>query len=160
MGESGQDQAPVMPLARMRLTFTPLVSQRPSPEASVPGGRFRTDAFRALQVHPIFRWRTRAIWTCNQCSPSFFLLPPRPRKVIPFQAGENGASPGPFTLFGVGNDTDADVAFMESVAGTTFNDDALTLRRLNRLHRNLAEAALSQEDSLELVERIERDDLR
>lgn len=49
---------------------------------------------------------------------------------------------------------------MESVAGTTFNDDALTLRRLNRLHRNLAEAALSQEDSLELVERIERDDLR
>jgi hypothetical protein len=84
-------------------------------------------------------------------------LPHVTLRIIPFEAGENGASPGAFVLFGVGNDTDADVAFMESVGGTTFNDDALTLRRLNRLHRNLAGAALSQEDSLELVERIKRE---
>lgn len=78
-------------------------------------------------------------------------------RVIPFKSGENGASPGAFTLFGVGNDTEADVAFMESVEGTSFRDDALTLRRLNRLHRNLSGAALPPADSLELVERIEKE---
>lgn len=78
-------------------------------------------------------------------------------RIIPFKSGEHGASPGAFILFGVGNDTDADVAFMESVEGTSFRDDALTLRRLNRLHRNLSEAALPPDGSLEQVERIEKE---
>lgn len=81
-------------------------------------------------------------------------------RVIPFEAGENGASTGAFTLFSDGQESDADVAFMESTEATTFRDDALGLRRLNRLFRNLSAAALSEQDTLKLVERIEKEQLR
>jgi transcriptional regulator with XRE-family HTH domain len=111
-----------------------------------------TEAALRLQVGGPDTMRTQLSALAQACE-----LPHVSLRVIPFTAGENGASPGAFTLFGVGNDTDTDAAFMESVGGTTFNDDALTLRRLNRLHKNLAEAALPQEDSLELVERIKRE---
>ncbi|MFR9726044.1 helix-turn-helix domain-containing protein [Streptomyces sp. MS19] len=84
-------------------------------------------------------------------------LPHASLRVIPFEALGNGGATGAFTLFGAGGGKDADVAFMESVERTTFRDDAITLRRLNRLHKNLAEAALSKEGSLELVERIEKE---
>lgn len=78
-------------------------------------------------------------------------------RVIPFEAGENAASTGAFTLFSSGKEADGDVAFMESAEATTFRDDALALRRLNRLFRNLSGAALSEQDAVELVERIEKD---
>jgi transcriptional regulator with XRE-family HTH domain len=78
-------------------------------------------------------------------------------RVIPFMAGENGASTGAFTLFGTGSGSDPDVAFMESAEATSFRDDPLTLKRLNRLYRSLSSAALSQQDSLTLVERIEKE---
>jgi transcriptional regulator with XRE-family HTH domain len=76
-------------------------------------------------------------------------------RVIPFAAGENGASTGAFTLFSTEEDTDADVAFMESAEATSFRDDPLTLKRLNRLFRNLSSVALSEHDSFELIEHIE-----
>ncbi|WKX70060.1 helix-turn-helix transcriptional regulator [Streptomyces sp. XD-27] len=78
-------------------------------------------------------------------------------RVIPFEAGENGASTGAFTLFSDGKENEGDVAFMESAEATTFRDDALALRRLNRLFRNLSAAALSEHDTLKLVERIEKE---
>ncbi|MFI2616662.1 helix-turn-helix domain-containing protein [Streptomyces sp. NPDC018584] len=78
-------------------------------------------------------------------------------RVIPFVAGENGASTGAFTLFGTGKETDADVAFMESAEATTFRDDPLTMKRLNRLYRSLSTAAASPQDSLELIENIEKE---
>ncbi|WP_063728999.1 helix-turn-helix domain-containing protein [Streptomyces sp. RTd22] len=79
-------------------------------------------------------------------------------KIIPFSAGEKGASTGAFTLFATGKDTDADVAFTESAENTTsFRDDPLALRRLNRLFTNLSAAALSEHDSRELLERIEKE---
>jgi transcriptional regulator with XRE-family HTH domain len=111
-----------------------------------------TEAALRLQVGgpSVMREQLRALRTAAE-APHVSL------RVIPFAAGENGASTGAFTLFGIGNDTDADVAFMESVEGTSFRDDALTLRRLNRLFRNLTEAALTEEGSLELVERIEKE---
>ncbi|MEV0279478.1 Scr1 family TA system antitoxin-like transcriptional regulator [Streptomyces sp. NPDC050610] len=71
--------------------------------------------------------------------------------------GENGASTGAFTLFSDGQERDADVAFMESAEATTFRDDALGLRRLNRLFSNLAGAALSEQDTVKLIERIEKE---
>ncbi|WP_265736654.1 helix-turn-helix domain-containing protein [Wenjunlia vitaminophila] len=76
-------------------------------------------------------------------------------RVIPCSAGEKGIATGAFTLFGIGND--ADVAFVESAEVTTFRDEPLTLRRLNRLFKNLSEAALPEQDSLDLVKRIERE---
>ncbi|NGO68217.1 helix-turn-helix domain-containing protein [Streptomyces boncukensis] len=79
-------------------------------------------------------------------------------RVIPFDAGEKAASTGAFTLFGIGKDTSTDVAFTESADNTTnFRDDPLALRRMNRLFRNLSAAAQSEEDSVELVGRIEKE---
>jgi transcriptional regulator with XRE-family HTH domain len=77
--------------------------------------------------------------------------------VIPFAAGENGMTPGAFTLFGTGSDGEADVAFTESAEGTSFRDDPLTLRRLRRLFRSLSESALRSDEGLELIERIEKE---
>ncbi|GAA0933958.1 MULTISPECIES: helix-turn-helix domain-containing protein [Streptomyces violaceusniger group] len=83
-------------------------------------------------------------------------------KVIPFQAGEKGASTGAFTLFGTGKNSDADdVAFTESAENTTaFRDDPLAIRRLSRLFANLSGAALSEEASRELVEHIKEELIR
>ncbi|MFP8942675.1 helix-turn-helix domain-containing protein [Streptomyces fenghuangensis] len=76
-------------------------------------------------------------------------------RVIPFTAGERGASTGAFTLFTLGDDSDADVVFTESAgARTGFRDDPLSLRRLTRLFGNLSAAALSADDSAEFVERV------
>lgn len=77
-------------------------------------------------------------------------------RIIPFSAGENAASAGAFTLFGVGNDADIDVAFTESADFTmSYRDEPLTLRHLNRRFRRLSAAALAEDDGFELIERIE-----
>lgn len=79
-------------------------------------------------------------------------------RIIPFEAGENGASTGAFTLFATTSENDTDVAFVESAEATTsFRDDPLAVRRLSRLFRNLSEAALSAEDSVALIQRIKRE---
>ncbi|WP_411146426.1 helix-turn-helix domain-containing protein [Streptomyces sp. x-80] len=79
-------------------------------------------------------------------------------RVLPFEAGEKAASTGAFTLFGIGQDSATDVAFTESADNTTnFRDDPLALRRMSRLFQSLSAAALSEEDSAELVERIEKE---
>ncbi|MFJ2444553.1 helix-turn-helix domain-containing protein [Streptomyces sp. NPDC087658] len=79
-------------------------------------------------------------------------------RVIPFHAGEKGASTGAFLLFASGRDIEAEVAFIESAENTTaYQDDPLTLKRLSRLFRNLSDAALSEDDSRELVESIEKE---
>ena len=72
-------------------------------------------------------------------------------RVIPFTAGEAGTCRGAFTLFSTGQDEQADVAFIESAEGITFKDDALTLRKLNRLYRNLSTASLTADDSTDLI---------
>lgn len=79
-------------------------------------------------------------------------------RVIPFAAGEKGASTGAFTMFATGQDTDADVAFTESAENTTLlRDDQLALRRLRRLFTNLSDAALPEDASRELVAQIEKE---
>lgn len=78
-------------------------------------------------------------------------------RVIPFEAGENGAGTGAFTLFSSGQENDADVAFMESAEATTIRDDVLALRRLIRLFRNLSSAALPEHETVKLVDRIEKE---
>ncbi|MFD7896506.1 helix-turn-helix domain-containing protein [Streptomyces sp. NPDC059743] len=79
-------------------------------------------------------------------------------RVIPFEAGEKGASTGAFILFASAKDTQADVAFTESAENTTsYRDDLLTLRRLSRLFTSLSGAALSEDDSRELIVRIEKE---
>ncbi|MFF8284623.1 helix-turn-helix domain-containing protein [Streptomyces albus] len=79
-------------------------------------------------------------------------------RVLPFTAGEKAATTGAFTLFSSGKDADIDAAFTESADNTTnFRDDRLALRQLSRLFRNLSSAALTQEASIELVDRIEKE---
>ncbi|GAA3863166.1 helix-turn-helix domain-containing protein [Streptomyces sedi] len=83
-------------------------------------------------------------------------LPNVQLRVIPFEAGERGASLGAFTLFSSEQDDVADVAFTESAEATTsFRDDVLVTRRLNRLFRNMTAASLPSGESLQLIQRIE-----
>lgn len=85
-------------------------------------------------------------------------LPHVSLSVIPFSAGENGIVNAGYTLFGSGKeDSVAEVSFTEAPDVAGFRDDALTLRRLERLFRNLSKSALSADSSLELVERIEKE---
>jgi transcriptional regulator with XRE-family HTH domain len=79
-------------------------------------------------------------------------------RVTPFAAGENGANTGAFTLFGPGKGQDAEVAFSEAAEATAeFRDDEIAVRRLSRLFKNLSDAALPEQDSLELIKRIEKE---
>ncbi|WP_326595264.1 helix-turn-helix domain-containing protein [Streptomyces sp. NBC_01803] len=79
-------------------------------------------------------------------------------RVIPFKAGEKGASTGAFILFSSATDAAPDVAFTESAENTTsLRDEPIALRRLNRMFNNLSAAALSTEDSVELLRRIEKE---
>ncbi|MEU5609413.1 Scr1 family TA system antitoxin-like transcriptional regulator [Streptomyces sparsogenes] len=45
----------------------------------------------------------------------------------------------------------------ESTEATTFRDDPLALRRLDRLFRNLSGAALTEDDTQKLIERLEKE---
>lgn len=74
-------------------------------------------------------------------------------QVIPYSGGADGTQTGAFTIIQLGHG-DPDVAYTESVTGILFEDDARNLRRLNRLYRSLASAALSPDDSLRLITRI------
>lgn len=85
-------------------------------------------------------------------------LPHVSLRVIPFTAGAKGASTGAFFLFGMGQEGEGDLAFIESAENTAMmRESPISLRLLNRLFRNLSAAALSQEDSLDLVRRIEEE---
>jgi hypothetical protein len=77
--------------------------------------------------------------------------------VLPFTSGENAIINAGYMLFGNGKGIDADVSFTEAADVHSFKDDPLTVRRLQRLFRNLSGSALSAEDSLGLIERIERE---
>ncbi|MQS05801.1 helix-turn-helix domain-containing protein [Streptomyces alkaliphilus] len=79
-------------------------------------------------------------------------------RVIPFEAGEKGTSTGAFTLFATGVGTSVDAAFIESAeTRTTFRDDPIAVRRLDRLFDHLASAALSREASATLIEHIAKE---
>ncbi len=83
-------------------------------------------------------------------------LPNISLRVIPFSKGADGTQPGAFSIFDfAGQDTPA-AAFAETVTGNVFIEDALGLRRLNRLADYLVGAALSAEQSVELIEQTER----
>ncbi|MFJ2111826.1 helix-turn-helix domain-containing protein [Streptomyces sp. NPDC087850] len=79
-------------------------------------------------------------------------------RVIPFQAGEKAVSAGAFTLFGSDGDGEADVGFTDSAESFLgYRDDPLTLKRLSRLFGNLSGTALSENDSRQLVQDIEKE---
>ncbi|RKN09090.1 DUF5753 domain-containing protein [Streptomyces radicis] len=87
-----------------------------------------------------------------------FELPNVTFRVIPYTAGARAAITGAFTLFASGENLSDAAAFTEAADNTTaFRDEALVLRRLNRLFKNLSRAALSAQDSCELLERIEKE---
>ena len=75
-------------------------------------------------------------------------------RVIPYERGEEGTQTGAYTIFEYAEDHTPPVAFAESVAGTIMLDDARDLRRLQRLHQNLTEAALSQQATRDLIMQI------
>lgn len=74
-------------------------------------------------------------------------------QVIPYTAGADGTQTGAFSIFELA-DGDPDVAFAESVTGSLLIDDPRHLRRLNRLYRSLASAALPPDESMRLISRI------
>ncbi|MER5985759.1 helix-turn-helix transcriptional regulator [Streptomyces sp. NPDC001787] len=78
-------------------------------------------------------------------------------RVIPFSKGESGIVTGAFTTFRSDGQEGPTAAFAESVAGTVYIDDALGLRRLDRLSTNLSATALSVEESIALIAKIERE---
>ncbi|MFG2847990.1 helix-turn-helix domain-containing protein [Kitasatospora sp. NPDC048296] len=77
-------------------------------------------------------------------------------RVIPFSKGEEGTLTGAFSTFTNEGQKAPEAAFAEHVTGSVFVDDALGLRRLHRLSNYLADAALSVDESLELIEQTER----
>ncbi|MFJ1931607.1 helix-turn-helix domain-containing protein [Kitasatospora sp. NPDC088160] len=77
-------------------------------------------------------------------------------RVIPFAKGEEGTLTGAFNTFTNEGQKAPEAAFVEAVTGSVFIDDALGLRRLHRLSTYLADAALSVDLSLELIEQTER----
>ncbi|MFE2936576.1 DUF5753 domain-containing protein [Streptomyces sp. NPDC059278] len=78
-------------------------------------------------------------------------------RVIPFSKGESGIVTGGYTTFRTDGQEGPTAAFAEAVTGTTYIDDALGLRRLDRLSTYLSTAALSGEESTALIAQIEKD---
>jgi transcriptional regulator with XRE-family HTH domain len=78
-------------------------------------------------------------------------------QVIPYSGGADGTQAGAFSIIQLGNG-DPDVAFVESVTGSLLVEDPRHLRRLNRLYRSLAGAALPPDESLRLINRIRDQD--
>ncbi|PJE97371.1 hypothetical protein CUT44_11815 [Streptomyces carminius] len=78
-------------------------------------------------------------------------------QVIPYEKGEEGCQIGGFRVFEFPGDMPA-VAFSESVAGSSTLDDPRDLRRLHRLFRNLAAAALPVDRTRSLITRIKERD--
>ncbi|MEV6678629.1 helix-turn-helix transcriptional regulator [Streptomyces erythrochromogenes] len=78
-------------------------------------------------------------------------------RVIPFSKGESGLVTGGYTLFRNDGQDEPTGAFAESVAGNVYIDDALGLRRLSRLYRYLSEAALSAKESIDLIDRTQKE---
>ncbi|MFJ1707175.1 helix-turn-helix domain-containing protein [Kitasatospora sp. NPDC088346] len=83
-------------------------------------------------------------------------LPNIDLRVIPFSKGADGTQTGAFSTFTNEGQESPEAAFAEAVTGTVFVDDALGLRRLHRLSTYLAGAALSADESLDLIEQTER----
>lgn len=71
-------------------------------------------------------------------------------RVIRYEAGENGTQAGTFSLYEMPHG-EADIAFGESVMGTTVVTTALDIRRLQRLYGALGEAALTREASYTFI---------
>lgn len=71
-------------------------------------------------------------------------------RVIPYAKGEEGSQTAPFSIFRFPGDL-PDVAFGEFVAGSLTMDDPRDLRRLHRLFRGVAGAALSPAATRDLV---------
>ncbi|WP_431044023.1 helix-turn-helix domain-containing protein [Streptomyces sp. P1-3] len=78
-------------------------------------------------------------------------------RVLPFAAEVTATAMGAFSLFASGQGIDPDAAWMESASGLHFRDDPFIVRRMNRIFGNLSDAALSEHDSLELIERVEKE---
>ena len=80
-------------------------------------------------------------------------------QVIPYAAGADGTQTGAFSIIQLG-DGDPDVAFAESVSGSFLIEDARHLRRLHRLYRSLASAALPPGDSVHMITQLREHDPR
>jgi transcriptional regulator with XRE-family HTH domain len=142
----GPDQVDALVEVRMRRQErlreeTPLVAEYVVTEAALRFQIGGADAMRAQLRH------LREVVTLPNVSLS----------VLPFTSGENAIINAGYMLFGNGKGIDADVSFTEAADVHSFKDDPLTVRRLQRLFRNLSGSALSAEDSLGLIERIERE---
>ncbi len=79
-------------------------------------------------------------------------------QVIPYEKGEAGAQLAGFNIFSFGKDL-PDVAFGESVAGSTMMDDPRDLRRLHRLFKSLVDVALSPSKTSDLIATIQNKEL-
>lgn len=80
-------------------------------------------------------------------------------RVIPYTKGEEAAQIAAFRILQFAEEDVPDVAFGESVAGSLTMDDPRDLRRLHRLFRSLVDAALTPDDSRDIIARTSsRDD--
>ncbi|MET8330039.1 helix-turn-helix transcriptional regulator [Streptomyces sp. NPDC005181] len=72
-------------------------------------------------------------------------------RVVPYTKGEEAAQIGAFRILQFSDEDVPDVAFGESVAGSLTMDDPRDLRRLHRLFRSLVDAALSPDESRDII---------
>ncbi|MEV0279220.1 helix-turn-helix transcriptional regulator [Streptomyces sp. NPDC050610] len=72
-------------------------------------------------------------------------------RVVPYGKGEEAAQIAAFRILQFSDEDVPDVAFGESVAGSLTMDDPRDLRRLHRLFRSLTDAALSPDESRDII---------
>ncbi|MGC0422396.1 helix-turn-helix domain-containing protein [Embleya sp. AB8] len=78
-------------------------------------------------------------------------------RVIPYGAGAGGTQASAFNILQYDEPEEPDVAFVHNVIGPELKTDQRITKRLNRLFTNMANAALSAEDSRELITTILRE---
>ncbi|MDT3395494.1 helix-turn-helix transcriptional regulator [Streptomyces sp. B1866] len=75
-------------------------------------------------------------------------------QVIPYEKGDEGSQLAGFYLLSFEDPDTPDVGFGDSLAGILTMDEPRDVRRLNRLFRSLSQAALPDDETRDLIERI------
>jgi transcriptional regulator with XRE-family HTH domain len=72
-------------------------------------------------------------------------------QVLPYFAGAHAAMAGPFVIFGFEHADDPDVAYTESLSGSTYSESATALGRFRLAWGGIADVALSPDESASMI---------
>lgn len=73
-------------------------------------------------------------------------------QALPFEAGAHLGLAGPFVIFGFSHPDDPDVAYTENLSGSAYSESEKALKRFRLAWSDIADAALSPEDSVSMID--------